>query len=587
MKYLVVTGGMMSGLGKGTAIASIGRNLKNRGLEVTAIKIDPYINIDAGTMSPYQHGEVFVLEDGSEVDLDLGNYERFLDINLTSDHSITTGKIYRNVILKERKGDYLGNTVQIIPHVTDEIESHIRRVAESSHADVCLVEVGGTVGDIESMPFIEAVRRLRHNCRKSKEDDCVIAHVTLCLNDAQGEQKTKPTQHSVNELKKLGIIPDVLIVRSEDQLYNKTISKLSMACDIPQDAIISAFDADVYDVPKNFEKQWLTDYILRHFNIDAIEIKDNTWNKCLEKRDSVTSTYNVAIVGKYTSIGDCYFSIKEALKHCAINNKCNVNITPVDSEGIEDIKDANDILSDYDGIIVPGGFGERGTDGKLYAIQYAREQNVPFLGICMGMQLAVIEFVRNVMGLTEANSTEFDNDTPDPVVCLLSEQENVIEMGGTMRLGNYDISILKDSLAFSVYGSEFISERHRHRFEINPMYFESMEKLGLKLCGFCDGRAEIIAYEKNTFHFATQFHPEYQTHLSNPSPVFNAFLISMINANKNNNHKPSDNKPVVETVDQPEIENPQNESDKKESNIEKDQPILKGSGWTINPTLDR
>ncbi|MCX9015077.1 MAG: CTP synthase (glutamine hydrolyzing) [Candidatus Methanoperedens sp.] len=521
MKFIVVTGGVMSGLGKGITAASTGRILKNRGFKVTAIKIDPYINIDAGTMSPYQHGEVFVLKDGGEVDLDLGNYERFLDIELTRDHNITTGKVYQSVIDKERRGDYLGKTVQIIPHITNEIKERIRKVAKDSGAEICIIEVGGTVGDIESMPFLEAVRQMH---REENEEDIAFLHVTLVPMDTQGEQKTKPTQHSVKELRSLGLQPDVIVARCKEPLLSDTKAKIGLFCDVPTSAVVSAHDAnDIYYVPSLMEKEGLSDYLMKKLMLSPGE-KSLEWDELMGKMAAIDREIRIGVVGKYSHLGDSYISINEALKHAGIECGCRVRVDWVDAEEFEKNPELIDTLKKYNGILVPGGFGVRGTEGKIMAIKYARENNVPYLGLCLGMQLAVIEFARNVVGLLDANSSELVR-TEHPVIDILPEQENVTDMGGTMRLGNYDAELTEGSLASKLYnGSHVIIERHRHRYEVNPVYIKQIEEKGMKFTGRNKKRMEIAEIPGHMFFFSSQFHPEFKSRPGKPSPPFLAFV---------------------------------------------------------------
>jgi len=524
MKYIIVTGGVMSGLGKGITTASIGRNLKNRGYKVTAIKIDPYINIDAGTMSPFQHGEVYVLKDGGEVDLDLGNYERFLDTELTREHNLTTGKVYQAVISKERRGEYLGKTVQIIPHITNEIKARIRKIAAKSGADFCLIEVGGTVGDIESMPFLEAVRQMY---REESKEDLAFVHVTLVPIDAQGDQKTKPTQHSAKELRELGLTPHVIVTRCKEHLLDSTISKIALFCDVPEEAVISANDAnDIYEVPLMMEKEGLTSYLMKRLNIHS-DKTDDSWSKMVERMHNLKGEVKIGIVGKYTNLEDSYLSISASIKHAAI--ECGVNFSTywINAEDIEEDLSKIEHLSQYDGILVPGGFGERGTEGKIMAIQYARENDIPFLGLCLGMQLSVVEFARNVAGLENANSTEFDEDTPYPVIDLLPEQDDVVDMGATMRLGDYDADLKEGSLAEKIYGASKIVERHRHRYEVNPNYVDRIEEKGMVISGKNRNRMEINEIPGKKFFFASQFHPEFKSRPGRPSPPFKAFVQAM------------------------------------------------------------
>ncbi|WMW24492.1 CTP synthase (glutamine hydrolyzing) [Methanolobus sediminis] len=526
MKYIIVTGGVMSGLGKGITTASIGRNLKNKGYKVTAIKIDPYINIDAGTMSPFQHGEVFVLKDGGEVDLDLGNYERFLDTELTREHNLTTGKVYESVISKERRGEYLGKTVQIIPHITNEIKDRIRRVAAKSGADVCMIEVGGTVGDIESMPFLEAVRQMS---REEPKENLAFVHVTLVPMDPQGDQKTKPTQHSVKELRELGLKPNIIVTRCPEPLLEATVSKISLFCDVPEEAVISAHDAkDIYEVPLMLEKEGLTDYLMKHLELTSTGTEDDSWAKMVERMNNLKGEVKIGIVGKYTHLEDSYLSISASIKHAAIECGVNYDVCWINAETFEEHPETISSLSEYDGILVPGGFGERGIEGKIKAIQFARENDIPYLGLCLGMQLCVIEFARHVAGLEGANSTEFHEDTPYPVIDILPEQENVVDMGATMRLGDYEADLKSGSLAEKIYGQSKIIERHRHRYEVNPNYVEKIEASGMVFSGKNRNRMEIAEIPGKKFFFASQFHPEFKSRPGRPSPPFKAFIESML-----------------------------------------------------------
>jgi len=517
MKYVIVTGGVLSGLGKGITTSSLGMLLKVRGLNVTAVKIDPYLNCDAGTMNPFQHGEVFVLDDGSEVDLDLGNYERFIDANLRTDHNITTGKAYREVISKERRGDYLGQTVQIIPHITDEIKKEIVDVGEKDDADVVLVELGGTVGDIESMPFLEAVRQLSMDVGR---ENCVFLHTTLVpIMGVVGEQKTKPTQHSVRELRAVGIKPNAIIARGERPLLESIKRKIAMFCDVPVDGVISAPDAiSIYQVPLILEEQGLTDLIVDQLNMGSKKEDLTSWKGFLEKLSDPKGEVNIAIVGKYTHLMDSYISHVEAFNHCASETQNKVNIVWVEAEDLEK-DEPSKVFKGVHGILVPGGFGERGIEGKVLAISYARETGTPYLGTCLGFQLLVAEFCRNALGLEGANSSEFDPDTKFPVVDLLPEQVGVEEMGATMRLGSHEVMVEKDTKAYDLYGSTKILERHRHRFEVNPEYIERIEKAGLRFTGRSkDGRRmEIAELDGHRYFVASQFHPEFKSRPLRPS----------------------------------------------------------------------
>ncbi len=518
MKFIFVTGGVMSGLGKGITCASIGRLLVDMGYKVVPIKVDPYINIDAGTMNPFQHGEVYVLKDGTEVDLDLGHYERFIGVELTGEHNITTGKIYKNVIEKERRGDYLGQTVQIIPHVTDEIKSWIRRVAGKSKADICLVEIGGTVGDIEGMPFIEAIRQMKNEL---KQEDFMLVHVTLIPLAKGGEQKTKPTQHSVKELRSLGLQPDAIVGRCSEKLKKETKRKISLFCDVPVEAVISNEDVeDIYEVVLKFREEKFDEYIVKRLNLEKRQYKKE-WEEIVKRLKSLNEEVTIAIVGKYTYVRDSYISIAEALKHGGIYAGCKVKINWIESE---DLEGKENIEIEGDGILVPGGFGKRGTEGKMKAIEYARENNIPFLGICFGFQLAVIEFARNVIGWDDANSGEFASEG-HLVIDLLPEQKKIDKLGGTMRLGEIEVNIVRDTLAYKLYGKEKVYERHRHRYEVNPMYIDDLKRHGLVISGYSnDKRVEIIEYPKNDFFIGTQFHPEFKSRPYDPSPIFVGFV---------------------------------------------------------------
>ncbi len=523
MKYIMVTGGVMSGLGKGITSASIGRLLVDMGYKVIPIKIDPYINIDAGTMNPFQHGEVYVLKDGTEVDLDLGHYERFIGIELTGEHNITTGKIYRNVIEKERKGEYLGQTVQIIPHITDEIKSWIRRVAKNSGAEICLVEIGGTVGDIEGMPFLEAIRQMKN---EEKPEDFLLVHVTLVPLDSSGEQKTKPTQHSVKELRSIGLQPDVIVGRCKRKLEEGTKKKISLFCDVPIEAVISAEDAfDIYEVPLMFKEEKLDDYIISKLKLEKREANDE-WEKMVNKLRNLEKEITIAVVGKYIDVQDSYLSIREALKHAGIEAGCKVKINWIDSG---DLEKTSKVEIDADGILVPGGFGKRGAEGKMKAIEFARENDIPFLGICFGFQLAIIEFARHVIGWSDANSSELA-ETEHAVIDLLPEQKGVDKMGGTMRLGDIEVTIKQNTIAHKLYNKEKVFERHRHRYEVNPEFIPEFEKHGLVFSGYSDNgrRMEIFEYPKNKFFFGTQFHPEFKSRPYSPSPPFLGFVKSAL-----------------------------------------------------------
>jgi CTP synthase len=527
-KYIFVTGGVMSGLGKGITAASIGRILTDMGYKVIPIKVDPYLNIDAGTMNPFQHGEVFVLKDGTEVDLDLGHYERFIGVEVTGDHNVTTGKIYREVLEKERRGDYLGQTVQIIPHVTDEIKEWIRRVAQESGAEICLVEIGGTVGDIEGMSFLEAVRQM-HN--EERDEDFVLVHVTLVPLDSGGEQKTKPTQHSVKELRSLGLHPDVIVGRCHEKLLLSTKKKIALFCDVPVEAVISAHDAqEIYEVPLMFKEEKLDEYLIRKLKLTKRET-NRTWMEVVEKLKALEKEISIAVVGKYVHVKDAYISIREALKHGGISAGCRVNTVLVDSEEIEKF---DEFSIDVDGILVPGGFGKRGSEGKIRAIQYARENDIPFLGICFGFQLAVVEFARHCLGWEDAHSSELA-DTTHPVIDLLPEQREIDKLGGTMRLGDIEVTVLPETIAYKLYGKEKITERHRHRYEVNPEYIPDFKEKGMVFSGYSDSgrRMEILELPDRRFFFATQFHPEFKSRPYFPSPPFAGLVKAALEYSEN------------------------------------------------------
>ena len=527
MKYVIVTGGVLSGLGKGTIASSMGRLLIARGLKVTAIKIDPYLNTDAGTMNPYQHGEVYVLDDGGEVDLDLGNYERFLNISLSREHNITTGKVYAEVIRKERLGEYLGKTVQIIPHVTNEIKERIARTAGASGADVALIEIGGTVGDIESMPFLEAARQLRREV--GGEHNCVFVHVTLVPKmSVVGEPKTKPTQHSVKQLREIGIQPDVIVARTGEPLDYEIRKKISLFCDVPLEAVVSSQDASsIYQVPLLLEEQGLTEYLLKRLGIEVKPADLDGWKRFVDSLINAREEVVIALVGKYTHLRDSYLSYIETLHHCSARLNARVRLDWIEGEDLEKgLPAARAALERADGVLIPGGFGRRGIVGKIIAIEHARTKKVPLLGICLGFQLSSIEFARHALRLDGANSTEFDPDGPNPVVSLLPEQKTVHEMGATMRLGAQPVLIEEGSAAERIYGSTRVSERHRHRYEINPDYIARYEEAGLKFSGRSeDGRRmEILELHGHPFFVASQFHPEFKSRPEAPAPLYLAFV---------------------------------------------------------------
>lgn len=523
-KYIFVTGGVVSSLGKGITAASLGRLLKDRGLKVSIQKFDPYLNVDPGTMSPYQHGEVFVTDDGAETDLDLGHYERFIDENLTKNSNITTGKVYWSVISKERKGEYLGGTVQVIPHITNEIKSKVYEAAEENDADVIITEIGGTVGDIESQPFLEAIRQVKFEA--GKENVCYI-HVTLVpyLHKA-GELKTKPTQHSVKELRSIGIQPDIIVCRTEKPLSDDLKSKIGLFCNIDGNSVVQNLDAEnLYEVPLLLQGEGLDSLVCEKLNLTTGHINNEYWIKMVEGFKNLKYEVNIALVGKYVELHDAYISVVEALNHGGLANNVKVNIKWINAEDIND-KNAKSILGESDGILVPGGFGDRGIEGKIEAIRWARENKVPFLGICLGMQCAVIEFARNVLGYEGANSSEIEPLTKYPVIDLLPGQKDVEEVGGTMRLGAYPCVLAKDSDATEVYGKDMIKERHRHRYEFNNDYREKIVQGGLNITGTSpDGRlVEIIEIKNHPWFVGCQFHPELKSRPNNPHPLFIGFI---------------------------------------------------------------
>lgn len=523
-KYVFVTGGVVSGIGKGITAASLGRLLKDRGYRIGLIKVDPYINVDAGLMNPFQHGEVYVTDDGSETDLDLGHYERFVDEPLCELSNITTGKIYGEVIRKERDGDYyLGQTVQVIPHITDEIKDRIKAYAEDK--DICLVEIGGTVGDIEGLPFLEAIRQLRTDVGAGNV--CYI-HVTLIpWLPTVGELKTKPTQHSVQELRRVGISPDILVARTSYPLTVDIKKKLSLFCDLPPNAIIEALDArnSLYEIPMNMEEQGIGDLVTDVLGLARRPLNLTGWREMLDRLNNPTGSVRIAMVGKYMNLHDAYLSVTEAIRHGGIANRVQVEIKYVDSEKVTD-QTVDEYLGDVCGVLVPGGFGDRGIEGKIRAIRYARENQLPYLGLCLGLQTAVIEFARNVCGLEGANSKEFDDLTPHPVVIYLKEQEYVTRLGGTMRLGAYPCVLKAGSLAERLYGSREISERHRHRYEVSNAYRDQLVAGGLSLCGTSPegDLVEMIELPGHPFFIASQFHPEFKSRPNRAHPLFRGFI---------------------------------------------------------------
>jgi CTP synthase len=535
-KFIFITGGVVSSLGKGITAASLGCLLKSRGVGVSILKLDPYINVDPGTMSPYQHGEVFVTDDGAETDLDLGHYERFIDENLSKSNNVTTGKIYWSVITKERKGDFLGGTVQVIPHITNEIKERIHRVAKESQADVVIVEVGGTVGDIESLPFLEAIRQFKSDIGR---DEVMYIHVTLMpFIGAASELKTKPTQHSVKELRSIGIQPDVIVCRSEKPISDELKAKIAQFCDVSKEAVIPNLDAKtIYEVPLLFKQTGLDDIVIKRLHLQCNDCDLKIWREIVAKIKSPKEKVTIAIVGKYVSLPDAYLSVAEALRHGGIAHDTQINIKWVNSEVIE--RDgAEKVVGRVDGVLVPGGFGNRGIEGKIAAIQWAREQKIPFLGICLGMQCAVIEFSRNICGMAKANSSEFDPESPYLVIDLLPEQKEIEDMGGTMRLGLDPVRIAPgDSIACKAYQQELIYERHRHRYEVNNQYIAKLEQAGLKITGILPDRhlVEIIELPNHPWFVATQFHPEFKSRPHRPQPLFRAFIGAALKYSKTGN----------------------------------------------------
>jgi CTP synthase len=525
-KIVVVTGGVVSSLGKGIAAASLALLLKARGFRVTIQKLDPYLNIDPGTMSPFQHGEVFVTDDGAETDLDLGHYERFTNASVTRSHNVTAGQIYDSILSRERRGDYLGRTVQVIPHVTDEIKKRVHSLALATQSDVHIVEIGGTVGDIESLPFMEAMRQLKLEHRR----DVLNVHVTLVpYIKAAGEVKTKPTQHSVKELREIGIQADILLCRSETPLDSDVREKIALFCNVPTEAVIAATDVgSIYEVPGVFHAGGLDDLV-----VDMLGLPDKSvqppdlasWNEFVRRVTRPEKQTEIAVVGKYTHVRDAYKSIIEAFVHAGAANKARVNLRWVESTEIES-KGAAALLGDVDGILVPGGFGERGVEGKIAAVQYARERSVPFFGICLGMQVATIEFARHVVGWADAHSSEFDSGSEHKVIDLLADQAGVVEKGGTMRLGAYKCALREGSLAARAYGTPEVSERHRHRYELNNKYAQQLTSRGLVLSGKCVGRelVEIVELPDHPWFLAVQFHPELRSRPHDPHPLFRDFV---------------------------------------------------------------
>ncbi len=523
-KHIFVTGGVVSGLGKGITAASIGLLLKARGLKVASQKFDPYINVDPGTMSPFQHGEVFVTEDGAESDLDLGHYERFLDEFVQRDSNVTTGGIYNSVITKERRGDYLGGTVQVIPHITNEIKSRVHRLSQDLDVDVLITEVGGTVGDIESLPFLEAIRQFRKDIGR---ENVLYVHVTLVpVIGVVGEPKTKPTQHSVAELREIGIQPDIIVVRSEGPVEQGIREKIALFCDVDPDAVVSARDADdIYRVPLLMHREGLDALVVRMLHLECDEPDLTEWRELVDRIDSCQGQVTIALVGKYVQLHEAYLSVWEALKHSAIHHRRKLDLRWIDAEDLTPDTVAEK-LGCADGVIVPGGFGQRGVEGKIEAVTYCREHKVPYLGVCLGMQCAVIEYARGVCGMTGADSSEFDPETPFPVIDLLPEQKNVADMGGTMRLGASPVKVLPETKAMAAYGTDEVRERHRHRYEVNNDLRPQLETAGLVVSGTtADGRlVEIVELNDHPWFVASQFHPEFKSRPTRPAPLFRDFV---------------------------------------------------------------
>ncbi|WP_432627978.1 CTP synthase [Brotaphodocola sp.] len=524
VKYVFVTGGVVSGLGKGITAASLGRLLKARGYKVTMQKFDPYINIDPGTMNPVQHGEVFVTDDGAETDLDLGHYERFIDESLTKNSNVTTGKVYWSVLQKERRGDFGGGTVQVIPHITNEIKSRFHRNYSTTETEIAIIEVGGTVGDIESQPFLEAIRQFQHEVG---HENAILIHVTLIpYLKASGELKTKPTQASVKDLQSMGIWPDILVCRSEHPLDDSIRSKIALFCNVPKTHVLQNLDVEVlYEAPLAMEKEHLAEVACQCLQLDCPEPDLTEWRAMIDAWKHPEHDVTVALVGKYTQLHDAYISVVEALKHGGVANHAAVHIKWVDSETVT--KDnVGEILGDVSGILVPGGFGSRGIDGKIYAIQYARENNIPFLGLCLGMQLSIVEFARDVVGYTDAHSAELDPSTVHPVIHLMPDQNGIEDIGGTLRLGSYPCVLNKESKAYKLYGEETIHERHRHRYEVNNDYRTVLQENGMMLSGISpDGRiVEMIEIPSHPWFIATQAHPELKSRPNRPHPLFRGFI---------------------------------------------------------------
>jgi CTP synthase len=523
-KYILITGGVSSSLGKGITAASLGRLLKARGLRVTLQKLDPYVNVDPGTMNPFEHGEVFVTEDGGETDLDLGHYERFVDENLRRESSVSTGQIYSTVIAKERRGDYLGRTVQVIPHITDEIKARILALADD--ADVVITEVGGTVGDIEGLPFLEAIRQLRYDV--GRENICYVHVALVPFIGPAGELKTKPAQHSVRELRSIGIQPDAVVCRSDRPLSAELKRKIALLSDVDLDGVVSAHDAEsIYAVPLRLREEGLDDFIVRRVGLDpTVEPRMDEWAAMVDRAMHPDDTVRIALVGKYTSLPDAYLSVVEALGHAGVRHGVDVDICWVPSDDLIDQVTAERMLASAHGVLVPGGFGVRGIEGKIAAARLARQRHIPYLGICLGLQVAVVEFARHVVGLPEANSSEFEPETPDPVVHLMADQHSVVEKGGTMRLGTYPCKVVPGTRAAAVYNEPVVYERHRHRWEVNNRYRARLEAAGMRFSGLSpDGRlVEMIELVDHPWFVGSQFHPEFLSRPDRPQPLFDGFV---------------------------------------------------------------
>ena len=528
-KFIFVTGGVLSSLGKGISAASLGRLLKSRGLSVIIQKFDPYINIDPGTMNPFQHGEVFVTDDGGETDLDLGHYERFIDENLSKYNNFTSGKIYKTVIDNERRGDYLGNTVQVIPHVTDEIKNSIRRTLSTKKSDIVITEIGGTVGDIESLPFLEAIRQFKKEVGK---ENVLYIHVTYVpYLKTSDELKTKPTQHSVKELRSIGIQPDIIICRSEIAINDSIKSKISLFCDIEKEAIISAVDAKhLYEVPLKLRDEGLDEIVISMLDLKCEKADLSSWERIVDTLHHLKGSVVIGIVGKYTNLKDAYISIVESLNHGGYFHNTNIEIKWINSEILDENFNGSELFSDVHGILVPGGFGIRGINGKVNAIKYARENKIPFFGICLGMQCAVIEFSRNIIGLADANSSEFDPETKNPVIDIMPDQKKINNKGGTMRLGRYPCRLKENTMAYEAYNTGLVNERHRHRFELNNDYRDALEKNGMIISGIYPDKdlVEIIEIKNHPWFVGVQFHPEFKSRPDRPHPLFREFVAASI-----------------------------------------------------------